>query len=207
MNKRKKIAILSFLAVLLTTILSIGVVIAYFSSKDTITNNFKIGDIQTEVHENFDQNTGEKEVWTVNPVDNDSLVRVSITVRLVDPEHPNDVLPVNLDKVKLIFIDNYSENWYKNDDGYYYYKKVLKGKGKTESLLKKVEIDEAYKEENQGMEIKVDVKSEAVQVAKYKEMNSSGQEEVKYVFNETWIGINDNIDLQNILKEAVDSKY
>ena len=207
MNKRKKIAILSFLAVLLTAVLSIGAVIAYFSSKDTCTNNFKIGDIQTEIHENFDQNTGEKEVWTVNPVDNDSLVRVSITVRLVDPEHPNDVLPVNLDKVKLIFMDNYSENWYKNDDGYYYYKKVLEGKGKTEPLLKKVEIDEAYKEENQGMEIKVDVKSEAVQVARYKEINSSGQEEVKYVFNDTWIGINDDIELQKILKEAVDSKY
>ena len=86
-------------------------------------NNFLVGSIKTEINENFDPVTGYKEVWTENPIDTDSLVRVSINVRLFDPNNPQEVKAIDMEKIKLNFMDNYSDYWYKGNDGYYYYKK------------------------------------------------------------------------------------
>ena len=156
----KKRRVLGFASLLLLVIFICGSVIAFFISRDTVTNNFKSGDIQTEIEENFNPKTGEKifnkfkyctkcsdfstactkEVWIKNPIDIDSLVRVSITLRMVDPNNTNNIIPVDLDKVELVFSEDCNNNWYKGDDGYYYYKTVLKGSEKTENLLKEEQL-------------------------------------------------------------------
>lgn len=203
----KKRRVLGFASLLLLVIFICGSVIAFFISRDTVTNNFKSGDIQTEIEENFNPKTGEKEVWIKNPIDIDSLVRVSITLRMVDPNNTNNIIPVDLDKVELVFSEDCNNNWYKGDDGYYYYKTVLKGSEKTENLLKEVKILESYKEKNLGMEVTVDVKAEAVQPTRYEIENGLGSKEVRYVFNENWIEVTKDKELQDILKNEVDLRY
>ncbi|MDD5794389.1 hypothetical protein ACTNDG_09195 [Clostridium sp. HCP1S3_B4] len=212
MKKKNKVTAIIISLILITAAIALGVTLASFSSKDSVKNNFLVGSIKTEINENFDPVTGYKEVWTENPIDTDSLVRVSINVRLFDPNNPQEVKAIDMEKIKLNFMDNYSDYWYKGNDGYYYYKKVLKGtkegayeKSRTESLLKSVEISRDYKETIKDMEIKIDVKSEAVQATKIVFQDEHGMK-TKYAFEDNWIKINDNV-LQNILKEAVDKNY
>lgn len=203
---RKK-AVIGFASLLLIGVFICGAVIAFYISRDTVINNFNTGDIQTKIEEKFDPKKGEKEVWIKNPIDIDSLVRVSITLRMVDLNNPNNIIPVDLDKVELVFFEDYKNNWYKGNDGYYYYKTVLKGNEKTESLLKEIKILETYDKENLGMEVSIDIKAEAVQSTRYEITNELGSKEIRYVFNENWTEIPKDKELQEILKGAVDLRY
>lgn len=203
----------------------IGLTLSAFTSKDIVTNNFMAGEILTQIIEK-DQDDNEfdkdmeidqgqeivKKVYIKNPSKVDSLVRVSITTRWVDPNDDSKVLPINYGDVQLIFDDgieaNSNLNWYKGNDGYYYYKKLLKGcdniEGKdiTEILLKSVKFNQTIDNSYRNMEFKVDVKAEAVEPTRVN--NNDGT--FTYNYSHMWGNINQQ-EIHQLLKGLVDSKY
>lgn len=202
-----------------------GLTLSAFTSKDVVTNKFMAGEILTQIIEK-DQDDNEfdkdmeidqgqeivKKVYIKNPSKVDSLVRVSITTRWVDPNDDNKVLPINYGDVQLNFDDgietNSNLNWYKGNDGYYYYKKVLKGcdniEGKdiTEILLKSVKFNKTIDNFYKNMKFKVDVKAEAVEPTRVE--NSDGT--FSYNYSHMWGNINQQ-EIHQLLKGLVDSKY
>jgi len=225
-NKKKYIY-----SIITLTLISIGIFIgltsASFSSKDVVTNKLQVGEILTQIIEK-DENKDDykdknvttkneeiiKEVYVKNPSRTDSLVRVSISTRWVDPNNAARVLPIKDGDVALNIeegIDNNINsnlNWYKGNDGYYYYKKILKGSGDidgkdiTDILLKSVKFNGDISSYYSDMEFKVDVKVEAVETTRIK--NNDGSLEYKY--NYMWSNIKDS-NLHVLLKALVDSQY
>lgn len=223
--KKKRIYIIITLTLIFITIVAIGLTLATFNSKDIATNKLKVGEILTEIIEkdkddnNFEEErktTGDEEiikkVYVQNPSKTDSLVRVSITTRWVDPQNASRVLKIKAEDITLKFDDgienNTNENWYKGDDGYYYYKKVLKGNGdtdgkdRTELLLKSVKFNNGISDFYNDMEFKVDVKAEAVETTRVKNNDNS----FSYKYNYMWSNIKDQ-NIHQLLKSLVDSQY
>lgn len=218
-EKKKYIYIFITLSLIITLIVS-GLTLASFTSKDVVTNNFKAGEIITKIIEK-DENDNEykddkettsdkaiiKKVYVKNPSKTDSLVRVSITTRWIDPEDDTKVLPIKDEDITLNFDngidDNTNANWYKGKDGYYYYKKILKGSGNTEGkditevLLKSVKFNKEISELYNNMEFKVDIKAEAVEVTRIE--NSDGS--IVYKYGYMWSNIEEQevLDLLNDL--------
>lgn len=218
-EKKKYIYIFITLSLIITLIVS-GLTLASFTSKDVVTNNFKAGEIITKIIEK-DENDNEykddkettsdkaiiKKVYVKNPSKTDSLVRVSITTRWIDPEDDTKVLPIKDEDITLNFDngidDNTNANWYKGKDGYYYYKKILKGGGNTEGkditevLLKSVKFNKEISELYNNMEFKVDIKAEAVEVTRIE--NSDGS--IVYKYGYMWSNIEEQevLDLLNDL--------
>jgi predicted ribosomally synthesized peptide with SipW-like signal peptide len=210
---------------LVVTGVVLGLTLSAFTSKDVVTNKFMAGEILTQIIEK-DQDDNEfdkdmeidqgqeivKKVYIKNPSKVDSLVRVSITTRWVDPNDDSKVLPINYGDVQLNFDDgietNSNLNWYKGNDGYYYYKKVLKGcdniEGKdiTEILLKSVKFSQTIDNFYNNMKFKVDVKAEAVEPTRVE--NSDGT--FTYNYSHMWGNINQQ-EIHQLLKGLVDSKY
>lgn len=222
--KKKYIYTIITLTLILTSII-IGLTLASFSSKDVVTNNFKAGEILTEIIEK-DENDNDyedekeitkdkeiiKKVYVKNPSKTESLVRVSITTRWVDPKDDTRVLSIKDEDITLNFDDgidnNTNANWYKGNDGYYYYKRILKGIGDTEGkditevLLKSVKFNMGISDFYNNMEFKVDVKAEAVEATRKE--NSDGS--LVYNYNYMWSNIKDQ-NLLDMLNGLVDGEY
>ena len=222
--KKKYIYTFITLTLILTAII-IGLTLASFSSMDVVTNNFKVGEILTEIiekdkndneYEEEQETTGDKEiikkVCVKNPSKTNSLVRVSITTRWVDPKDETRVLPIKDVDIILNLDDgidnNTNANWYKGNDGYYYYKRILKGIGDTEGkditeiLLKSVKFNKGISDFYNNMEFKVDVKAEAVETTRKE--NSDGS--LVYNYNYMWGNIKDQ-NLLEMLNGLVDKEY
>lgn len=224
--KNKKVYIITIITLtLIMTSLAIGMTLSSFSSKDITTNKLNIGEIQTAIIER-DENGIEfkdekevtggeqitKKVYVQNPSKTNSLVRVSITTRWVDPTDDSRVLPINDEDILLEFDsginENVNANWYKGDDGYYYYKKILRGSGDadgrdtTELLLKSVKFKQEISDFYKDMVFKVDVKAESIETTRIQ--NSEGITVYKY--NYMWTNIKDQ-NLHDLLRALVDSEY
>lgn len=126
------------------------------SKTDKLTNTFELGNVTTEIEEQFEKTdiatTFKKEPVVINTGENDCYVRVRVNA---SPE----------EALNITGWDN--ENWEKIGD-YYYYKHVLKaadGKGsageKTTPLFREVSVKEEYIDTIEGFE--VTVYQEAVQ--------------------------------------------
>lgn len=130
--KKKKLSLLIGVGIL--TVALIGGTLAWFTSKDNVTNKFTTGSIKHEILEKFEakNETHEnilpgdeinKDVWIKNTGKSDALLRVKITPVWVDGNTETDASG----QVTLNFTDSVKEGteWVKIGD-YYYYNKVLK---------------------------------------------------------------------------------
>ncbi|MGG7078928.1 SipW-dependent-type signal peptide-containing protein [Clostridium sardiniense] len=164
--------------------------IAYFTSKETLKNKFKVGSIKTEVIEDFNQNSelpSNKQVPKVvkikNTGDNPVLVRVIINPQWDEEKDENGkvtkLTTSASNQVQLNFSDTWKKYWIKGNDGYYYYNKVLKPAEKddkgniikeadeTSPLLESVSLKDIPNEEKaeyKNRSLTVNVSSEAIQV-------------------------------------------
>lgn len=181
-----KILLVSLVAVLVSLSSLLNDSLAYFMDNNEKVNALMVGRIDVEIKEDFDPSSGKKNVWIVNPSESPALIRVSISGRWVNPNDLNEVLPVDDSLVTLVFAENFQDYWYYcEEDGYYYYKKVLEGKATTEMLLESVTFSSDTEGNSiyEGMEYRVEVKTEAVQANKYIDENG---EEV-YPYKEVWM--------------------
>ncbi|SCJ39925.1 alternate signal-mediated exported protein%2C CPF_0494 family [uncultured Clostridium sp.] len=203
--KNKAVLLLCTTIILVASILNSSY--AFFIDKDKVVNKFQTGKIDVDIKEEFDPSIGKKEVWIENPSATDSLVRVSISGRWIDPNNEYTVIPEGNNLVELKFAENYNENWYYcQEDGYYYYKDVLKGKVATEILLEKVIFnDEEISKDKiyEGKEYKVEIKAEAVQATKHKDYDNENNSGDIYVFSKVWNNLTEEVT--NMLKTLIDT--
>lgn len=203
--KNKAVLLLCTTIILVASILNSSY--AFFIDKDKVVNKFQTDKIDVDIKEEFDPSIGKKEVWIENPSATDSLVRVSISGRWIDPNNEYTVIPEGNNLVELKFAENYNENWYYcQEDGYYYYKDVLKGKVATEILLEKVIFnDEEISKDKiyEGKEYKVEIKAEAVQATKHKDYDNENNSGDIYVFSKVWNNLTEEVT--NMLKTLIDT--
>ncbi len=192
----KKILITSTVIVLLITSTVYTQAKSFgFNSKDTVTNNFIVSDVNIEIEEKFtieDNWSGlfkEKEVAIKNLSNTDVLLRVNITPKWEDKSGNPVALNASSNIVKLKFENlNTDTGWIYGDDGYYYYNSIIKTGDSTLPLLSGVELniaDENIAEMYRGNNLTIDVKSECVQAS-------------KDAYAKTWANIN-NPTIKSIL--------
>ncbi|MDO5038529.1 hypothetical protein [Clostridium sp.] len=175
--KKKVLLILGVFLVFITTTMSL----AYFTSKEKNENKFSFGSIQTKINEDFDKNSDQvknlsttavkKKVCIENTGKNPVLVRVIITPQWQEKDENGNTIGNIVsasNQVNLNFDKNLGENWIKEDDGYYYYNKILESGGTTNSLLESVQlknnIPNDEKDKYKNRELIINVSSEAIQV-------------------------------------------
>lgn len=124
--------------IVLVIVLSLGLissVSAYFVDKATKKNSFTIGYVETKIEEEYvppkELHPGVsfvKKVTVKNTGPNDCYVRMLVTFS-------------NSHMEKMCSIDYNNDDWEKNpQDGYWYYKNVLKSGETTEPLFNKVTV-------------------------------------------------------------------
>lgn len=208
--RNKAVLLVATFVIFTTSILNVSY--AYFKDEDKVVNLIKTGKIETEIKEDFDPSIGKKNVWIVNPSTSDALMRVSISGRWVDPADESKILPDGNELVKLNFAEGYEANWYYcEEDGYYYYKKILQGKTETDESISEMLLEGVtFKDEEIakdpiyiGKEYRIEIKSEAVQATRYKDYDNLSEEDYIYPFTKVWSNLTEEVT--NMLKGLIDN--
>ncbi len=148
---KKKSILIAVLAVLLIGT-GVAATLAYLTDKEeALVNAFKVGNVTTEIEEEFEQletaTEFKKEPIVVNTGENDCYVRARV---LASPE-------------EALSLEEFSNNWtYNEADGFYYYNVVLPAGGQTDAIFTKVTVTDTSID---GFE--VTVYQEAVQTKVY----------------------------------------
>lgn len=152
---KKKITLL-----LLLTILTVGMSIAYLTSRSSIDNQFTLGNVDAEIIETFD-GVVKKDVKIRNNGEAPAYLRCKIAV-YYEMNANNDHcistnIPVEGSDYSIKFAENFDINWFKVDDIYYYKYPVDKG----EEIAFIEECKEKMKKENE--KLVVDISVQAIQ--------------------------------------------
>lgn len=129
MKKQKIKVLLSFLVV---AVMCIGGTMAFLHDSDSpLVNTFKLAQVDTDIEEGGE--TGEHTAESKDPVvknSNESPVYVRARVNLSDIEESDVTVVFN------------TTAWENGNDGFWYYKQILKGGEKTEPLFTDLEISD-----------------------------------------------------------------
>lgn len=116
--------------------------IAFFTKTDTVVNEFDAGNIKAYVTENFTSPTNWRpgtttntSVIATNPDDVLVAVRISLNEEWIGAN--NEVLPNEVNGLKVAILNFNDSNWIKEGDYYYYYKSLEKNES-TNSLISSV---------------------------------------------------------------------
>ena len=169
-------AVLSVTAALL---LLVGGTYSWFYSDDSKENSFSVAHTDVRLNEVFEGDYGQKEVVASNVGDMPALVRLAAipVITKVDEETGNEVqLPITVDGQSIIrFVrpGSFATYWMDGDDGWYYYKRVLKAGEETSGdarFLLRVDLVPGFDYEAHpeyiGATLDVDVKISSVAVSK-----------------------------------------
>lgn len=116
--KSKKIIFALALGVAIMVTSTVGTLAYLKSNSGTVVNTFTVGSVETEIDEDVNPNQNLKAVRVVNTGKNDCLVRMRV---VISPENSR------------ITIDDYNNsNFEKKEDGFWYYKGILKAPTKNE---------------------------------------------------------------------------
>ncbi len=138
--KKKKIIV--FVFIILFAISTIKV-FAYFQTKKTVYNEFKVAKINVGIEENFDNTTWpndtKKEVMIINYDETPVIVRAMYTEiwKYNDNQISNIVNGTNV--VEKKWTENFENNWVYHN-GWYYYKKLLNSRESVQ-LLKSIKLN------------------------------------------------------------------
>lgn len=143
--KNKKI-ISAIVSIALVVTAAIGVTAALYQAEtDSVVNQFTVGNVTTELVEEFYQNPGSDTDFTKTPKvtntgANDCLVRIRMNVT---PESllSQKVLDENGNETNYLVISGWPSKWTLKDDGFYYYSDVVKPGKSTEPLFTTVTVN------------------------------------------------------------------
>lgn len=168
-KRRKKI-----IAIILSIVILTSGTMAFFISKDTIANYFKVGDLTIDVEEpNYkepDNWQGEKVIKDANIKNTNTmpeLIRVAIEPRFEDDNgefYSGNVNLLEFEFVNVTEDKSAKDKWIDGGDGYYYYTSVLKEGENTSNIINSVKFNvldkdrELYNEKT----LKAVVRAEAV---------------------------------------------
>lgn len=163
----KKIKIVMLL---LFIIVSVGVTYAYYTSSDTIPNEFFVGDFYVIIEEEFEEgssfnrNTHEisKKVYVSNKEDAPAIVRVSYNEYMTFDDYDGDpylYVVNNYDQSGERIVKNWTDGFY--DDwiyynGWYYYKYVLPANTSVQILESITARPEIYDEDNYNLDFNLE---------------------------------------------------
>lgn len=168
---KKRIKIISILMTLI--ILSSGT-LAFFISRDTVTNNFKVQDLTIKIEE---PNWEEPDSWNGEKITKDAhvtntnvmpeIIRVAIEPRFEDEN--GNFYSGNINDIEFEFSNvtsdiKASNMWCDGGDGYYYYTSVVKEGESTTDIIKSVKLNlpAGNVDEYNGKTLKAVVRAEAV---------------------------------------------
>lgn len=180
MKKKKILSVIA--AVVVVASLAIGS-LAYFTSKESVTNHFETSSIGDEgngsgirIDEKFDVDKAKetlpgdvvsKEVAVTSKTTYKQLIRVKLTPQwngALNTAENNKLIKLNLSE---------NSDWVDGGDGYYYYIKVLDGKATTSNVLDSVTLSTDAKKDLVGKSFDVIVDAESIQAT-------------ENAFNDTW---------------------
>ena len=128
-NGKRSLAAL--IALVLIICVAVGGTIAYIVTQtDKVENKFTPADVKIEIHETFDG--ANKSSITVQNVDNPQNVPCYIRVKLVSNTQDADKNVIGSAEINAF---TPGENWFKGNDGCYYYKNVVAVGASTANLL------------------------------------------------------------------------
>lgn len=198
MKMRKRSILFISLALLLVFTIG-GATMAWFTDKATpITNKFKAGTVKITLNDVFDEtkatnvNPGdwyEKKVSVTSNGTKQTYVRVKLTPECIAADG-RTILPIN----NMIMTLN-TTDWVYDNDGWYYYKKILNKDAVTSLLLSGVTFNESLTDNTyQGATFTIKVEAEAVQASHYAfraEWNKGSAALVPATGVEAWIPQNE----------------
>ena len=123
-EKRNKKKLLIILGISIFTVL--GVTLAYFTTSDSVINNFKTALYQHSIIEEFESpidwspgTTTEKTIEVTNTGSISMAVRASYTEKWIN--FNGEEMSLTDDNSNQASLINFGDGWEKADDGYYYY--------------------------------------------------------------------------------------
>ena len=143
--------------------------IAYMIKQSSITNEFIMGEVKTQIIENFDSNNKTKKDVNIKNIGNvPAYIRATIVISWKDNEGKvlGEIPEENVD-YSIKFSE--SSNWIKEEDGYYYYKKQIEPNESTEILIEECKQLKEY--DNKILE--VTIANQAIQAQPTKAMNEA----------------------------------
>lgn len=198
MKKKSKVILLS---AGICIALGIGIIWAYYSNNMSVINPLLTGNANVYLDETFDVNDkwvpGEekqKEVIFGNDGEVDVVIRAKFTPKLFlkDGIQVTDVDVLN--GFQLNYSKSFEEEWEKHDDGWYYYKKVLKPDEKTNQTLISVTMNNNISNDVHGQEIdysnsdlNVDIECETIQATVSKDSSDLQNWDYYPVVSETGV--------------------
>lgn len=186
MRKKKRLASLKYrkfllvivccLAVIGVVFSGIGVTLALMKSSEQRTNDFSIGDLRTELVEDFTPPTlteldksYKKEVSVKNTGETGAFVRVMVLPQILskaDNQGNQLLLPSTIAKELILDLD--LAKWADGEDGYYYYLDILAPKEATSHLFTTVTLaSSAMTDAYEEAELTIDVKVESINGTKW----------------------------------------
>lgn len=191
--------------ILISAVLLIASVIgiyAFYTSKESITNTFKVGEVNIEVDENgftppdnWHGGVAKKEVKIENLSTVDAFIRAAIVPRWVEVDEKKnekawagDTSFIKINYINIVDVQSDTKGWVKGSDGYYYYNQKMPATDGTKAnetalLIKSVSanIPEELQKRYSGKKLIVEVKSEAVQAANgaYEKSWTTAPQEIK----------------------------
>ncbi|WP_138421372.1 hypothetical protein [Vagococcus zengguangii] len=180
----------TILALLLIIATSIGSTFSAMKDSDSVDNQFRIGNLQTEIIEEFPpvetitpETPYKKEVTVKNTGDVPIFIRVLAHPYLTYKEQ---LIPtVTDDGSKLLEVDYNLSDWIDGQDGYFYYKKVIEPEEITPFLFSKVIFHSFEQIETLAgvnfADLKLDftIKVEAINTSKFAYRDAWWQGEIK----------------------------
>ena len=185
MTKNRKILLLILGAAV--AVLLAGVSLAYYYASSDIDNPFETTEAKVYMDENFDPSDqwvpGEekqKEVQLGNEGEMDTVLRIRFSPELKLSDGTKVTDEDVLSGFVLNFAEGFGQNWVKGNDGWYYFKKVLKAGETTDTTLKSVTMSDAVGSDVRGAQkdyigsvFEVNVESQMVQASAAKEAAAS----------------------------------
>lgn len=168
---KKRIKIIS---TLISIVILTSSTFAFFVSKDTATNNFKVQDLTIKIEE---PNWKEPDSWNGEDITKDAhvtntntipeFIRVAIEPRFADEDgnfYMGNVNDITFTYDNLTEDSTESNKWINGNDGYFYYTSIVKEGESTTHIIKslKLNISEIDSDKYDGLTLNAVVRAEAV---------------------------------------------
>lgn len=162
LKKNKRLIIKNSLFMQISILLLICLVtgsVAYLIKQNSLKNEFLIGEVKTEVVEDFDINNKIKQDVRIKNIGNVPIyIRAKIVISWKD-EQGNILEGIPEENVDYSIKFSETSNWIKSNDGYYYYKKAIEQNTTTDILIEECKQIKEYEDKI----LEVSIANQAIQ--------------------------------------------
>ncbi|MEZ4358334.1 MAG: hypothetical protein R2876_06935 [Eubacteriales bacterium] len=156
--------VIAFILLLTIVLCTAGFTIAWFiDSTDSIVNSFVPGNVAFNIEENFTNGDDVKEdVMFLNTGNIDAYIRVALVPIWRDEQGEGTALTAD-GTYTIDWPNDYDNNWFVGDDGYYYCKTPIKPGEYSPILIDECKVIEGLSEEYDGKTFELQVIISATQ--------------------------------------------